>query len=500
MSKSSNSRGQVLKSTAIVGGATVINLIVGLARTKVIALILGPTGIGLIGMWNATLSMGASVAGLGVYSSGVRQVAATAHDAPAAELSLRALWSLSILLSALGSGMFWLFRDHIALLTLGDSMYSSQVGWLSVGIGLSILGGAQMAAVQGYRRMGDFARLQLLSTVVAAFIGVAAVALFGEGAVLLVVLATPVTGCLFGYYYARKLPVRPQFASAGLKGVVPVWRTLTKIGIAITISAMLGSATQIVARTIIVRGLGLEAAGLFQAAWTVSAVNMGLLLAAMGADYYPRLSAVAGDQAAMNEQVNQQVHVALVLAGPVLLGVTSLAPIVLRLLYSEEFQGAAELLQWLTAADALRLTGWALGFVMLARQATVSYIMIEASFGIVFVPLMWALAPIIGLEAAGIAYFSGYLVCLILSVTLASKIHGVYVSRSNILWTSMLTVTLLAITASYKSAPLATAVAGTFVACVFSAYSLVQIERMGIRIPGISPIIDKLRSWAILNR
>lgn len=44
---------------------------------------------------------------------------------------------------------------------------------------------------------------------------------------------------------------------------------------------------------IVVRSLGLDAAGLFQAAATLSTLYIGVILTAMGADFYPRLTAVA---------------------------------------------------------------------------------------------------------------------------------------------------------------------------------------------------------------
>jgi PST family polysaccharide transporter len=357
-------------------------------------------------------------------------------------------------------------------------------------VSLSILASAQVASIQGFRRMGDFARLQLYSNLVAAVAGVSAVWILGEEAILFVVLATPVSGWLLGLYFARRLPHGPRRPFA-FRNMTPIWRMLVRVGLAVAATAIISSVTQIAARTIVLRQFGLEGVGFFQAAWTISAVNMGLLLASMGADYYPRLSAAAHDDALITEHVNQQIHVGLVLAGPVLTGVTCLAPLVLQILYSSKFTEATHLLQWLTAADVLRLTGWSLGFVMLARQASLSFVAIEATFAMVFLPLMWWLAPALGLEAVGLAYFLGYFVCLLVSLFLAVTVQRVHVSLTNLLWTFLLTLLMLALIFGFRLQPLVATIFGLVAAAGLAIFALFEIHRMGVAFPVVGPLLRR---------
>ena len=68
--------GQILKSSVLIGGSSALNLALGIVRVKAIALILGPSGIGLIGLYTSIVTLAQNVAGLGVNNSGVRQIAA----------------------------------------------------------------------------------------------------------------------------------------------------------------------------------------------------------------------------------------------------------------------------------------------------------------------------------------------------------------------------------------------------------------------------------------
>jgi len=74
----SDSYAEILKSTTLVGGSQVINIFIGIVRTKFMAVLLGPAGVGLMGMYQAVTGMVGTVTGLGIGSSGVRQIAEAA--------------------------------------------------------------------------------------------------------------------------------------------------------------------------------------------------------------------------------------------------------------------------------------------------------------------------------------------------------------------------------------------------------------------------------------
>ena len=76
---SQKSYGQILKSSVLVGGSSLLNVAIGMVRTKVLALLLGPAGFGLFGVYNSIATLAQNLAGMGVNSSGVRQIAEAAH-------------------------------------------------------------------------------------------------------------------------------------------------------------------------------------------------------------------------------------------------------------------------------------------------------------------------------------------------------------------------------------------------------------------------------------
>jgi O-antigen/teichoic acid export membrane protein len=71
----SQSHGEILKSSTLVGGPSAVNIAIGIVRTKVMARLLGPAGVGLMGLYASIAGLARSIAGMGINSSGVEQIA-----------------------------------------------------------------------------------------------------------------------------------------------------------------------------------------------------------------------------------------------------------------------------------------------------------------------------------------------------------------------------------------------------------------------------------------
>src|SRR5438270_9731230 len=117
--------GQILKSSALVGGSSLLNVAIGIVRTKIMAVLLGPAGFGLFGLYGSISNLTQSIAGMGVNSSGVRQIAEAAGSANE-ELIARTATTLrrtSMLLGILGAGFLLIFARHVSILTFGNDRH-----------------------------------------------------------------------------------------------------------------------------------------------------------------------------------------------------------------------------------------------------------------------------------------------------------------------------------------------------------------------------------------
>lgn len=479
MNEDSTSYRRILRSTSIVGGATAGSIVIGLIRTKIVTLLIGPVGFGLFGLFNAVVMTGSMLAGLGIGSSGVREVAVVAGDDRAAGRVRAALWSLTWLLGLAGGAAVWLFRHPIARWAEAGDAQADAVGLLGLGVLLNVVAASQFAVLQGYQRIGDVGRVKIYGALITAVVAVAAVYFIPYYGIALALVATPVGIIAVALIYGRDLP-RWRWREVRLRSLAPEWRALVAVGIGFMLWTLTQSATQIAVRSIIIAAApsaqaGLFEAGLFNAAYTVSINWQVLILAAMLNDYLPRLSAVAHDQAAVRGMADQQMHVALLLSAPLIAGLMGAAPLVLRILYSAEFTGADDLLRWQLAGDALKIAGWALSFVLLARKDMALFLFAEATFTGVYLGALHLLLPALGLDAAGIAYFAGYAVYVLLVAAICWRRHGVTVSAANLRLVALLLAVLVALIALGYWSVLAAFVAGSVAALGFAVLALRQL-------------------------
>jgi PST family polysaccharide transporter len=466
----------VFRSSAVIGGSSAINMIIGIVKVKVLAVLLGPAGIGLMGLYQNIMGMASTLAGCGIGSSGVRQVASSAEAAETLSTVRRALWLGNLILGVSGMAVLWLLRESVAQWVFGDSIHTREVGWLGVGILLTLIAGSQTALLQGLRRISDLARVSIVSAIVAAAAGILAVYLLGESGVLWFVLTAPAVNFVVASYYAARLP-RPQTAY-DMAAIQQQWLAMLKLGIPLMSAGLITLITQLAVRSIVLRELGLDASGYFQAAWAISFTYVGFVLNAMAMDYFPRLTKAISDHDCAGKLVNEQAEMALLLIGPALMAMITLAPWVIQLLYAPSFSPAAEILRWQVLGDILKVASVPIVFIFLATGRG------GVAIG---VQLVWSaayLCPVIlgiqefGLIMAGVGFWVAYLIYYGVVAIVASRLIGLKPTRRN--W--QLTLVLLLAGGAIMSLAGQSATAGYFVGSLatllVSAYSFRRLDHL----------------------
>lgn len=422
---------RVLRSTIVAGGATLVVALVSMFRSKLLALMVGPVGIGAMGILNSAITLLASIACLGLTFSGVRQIAVTSG---AAQRRVRLLiWTMCLAGAALVSTFVLVADRHFLDGIAGMDALRSAKWWAAAGIFAMVVAGVQMTILQGLRQIRRLAELRIIGAIVGAMAGVAAVWRFGHQAVPFAVIAVPLGNIIAGVMRPPRIDVVEQSSDPAPKVV----RKLLGLGFVTLVSGAAASGWQLAIRSIVADQLSLDSAGLYQAAFALSAMNVAIILAALGADYYPRLAQAAGDPDATDTIVAEQYHAAMTLAGPLLLALMAGAPIALYLLYSSQFTAAWPLLQLQVLGDLIRIPGWVVAFVLIANERSGSYLALEVGFSAAIAFLSLILIPPLGLAGAGIAYVVSYTLYAVAALVLARR-SGIAITNIHPLATTLI--------------------------------------------------------------
>ena len=425
------SYGQILKSSAVIGGSSILKIGLGIIRTKAMALILGPAGVGLLGLYGSIADLAQGIAGMGINSSGVRQIAEAVGtgDTDRIARTVTTLRRVAAVLGALGALLLLAFCAPVARLSFGDNRHAGAVALLALAVLFGAVSGGQMALVQGMRRIRDLAMVNVLGAFYGTLFGIAIVYLYGERGVVPSLVCAAAMGIVTSWWYSRKIKVRRT--AMRLADISNEISSLLKLGFVFMTTGLMAVGAAYLVRIAVVRRLGVDAAGFYQAAWALGGLYVGIILQAMGADFFPRLTAVANDNAECNRLVNEQAEVGLLLAGPGVLGTLTFAPLVIQVFYSDRFGPAVEILRWLCLGMMLRVITWPLGFILLAKGERSLFFWSELAGAAVYVGLVWACLCGFGLKGTGIAFFGLYVFYWCLIYGIARRVSGFQWSPTN---------------------------------------------------------------------
>ncbi|MCK5825180.1 MAG: oligosaccharide flippase family protein [Ichthyobacteriaceae bacterium] len=416
---------KTIKNTGIVGVSQIITILISLIKTKVVAILLGPTGIGLIHLFNTTLEMLGSVFGLGVAVSGVRNISEVIAINDSEKLSRtvinikRWLWFSGILGVILTS----LFSKQISILTFGTPDYWFDISLLSITILVTNLTSAHSTIIRGARNITDFVKTNILSAIFGVLIAVPLYYFFGVKAVMPVLFITSIVIYIINYIYSSKIKL--QKVKVSFKESLTEGSEMIKLGLFIVFTGLISTLTLYFVRITIGDKLGIEYVGYYSVVISLTVTYMGVIFNAMSADYYPKLGAINNDNKKINIAVLEQTKIVLLLGTPLVVFMYVFAEFIIEILYTEEFLIAVTLLQWMLISVFIRFIGYPIGYVFLAKGKSKIFIFTQTTWNILFVAfVLLSFKNNLGLEGIGISYTLAYFIGAIINVLIIKNVTG----------------------------------------------------------------------------
>jgi PST family polysaccharide transporter len=301
-----------------------------------------------------------------------------------------------------------LLSTPICKLTFGDTRYAFELSLLSITVFFGSILAGQTALIQGLRRIGDLAKLSVFGAFFGTILSIPIIYVWGQKGIVPFLIVVSAMSILPSWWYAHKIKIVQ--ARMDWTEIRAEARALLRLGSVIMAGALLTLGTMYLLRVLVVRHFGLDAAGLYTAAATLSTIYVGFILDSMGKDFYPRLTAVAQDHAACNHLINEQAEVGLLLAVPGILATLTFAPVIIHFFYSSKFTGAFEILRWQILGILLRVATWPMGYIFLAKGKGKLFFWMEFAANAVLVGLTSLGIAFFGLTGMGMAFFGMYVI------------------------------------------------------------------------------------------
>lgn len=437
MAGNGNISRRAMKAMGLFGGVQVMGILCSIVRTKLVAMWIGPVGIGLFGLFNNALEMISTGTNLGIRSSSVRDIS-QAHDSTTPGLVAKMVavvrkWSLW--LGLFGALVTLMLAPLLSELTFGDQSHLWGFVALSVAVLLGAITNGEYAVLQGSARLKRLASVTLWGTLTGLAVSIPLFYVLRERSILPSILAYAMALAAFAWLFRNKEYAKPQLSR---RETFDMGKGFVKLGIFMTLGNFASILASYAFNAWLNMNAGTEAVGFYQAGYTLINKYTGLILTALGMEYYPRLSKVANSRLRLRAFVSQEINVAIAVMAPVVALFILLRELVVWILYTPEFNVILTFVSWGMIGTVLRTLSWCLAFTILAKGDGKTYLWTEVASAVINLVLNIVFYRWWGLTGLGIAFLVSYLLYTAIVAVVYFKMYRLSVSRGclvNLLWT-----------------------------------------------------------------
>ena len=380
----------LLSSMALFSSAQGLNVAVSILRNKVVAVVLGPWGMGIIALYNTVLHLLQLLTGLGLSTSGVRYVAETGD--------VKKLRSWSLLTAIAGTFLCLILSPWLSDWIFGDRNHVRAIACLASVVGLTTLACNEQALLRGKGELRAVAKQSVWGCILTAAVTIPVIFIWRERAIVpSIAIAALMSFCTVIWFSLKCVPLQGSISWSALRG----GGDLLRLGMLFVVASVIAAGGDLLVRTLLNREGALTEVGLFHAAYMTVFSLGGMFFASLESDYYPQLSALNMQSEQATKLINNQIEVALLSISPfIVLGILSLDWII-PLLFSQKFLPATECMQLMLLALYLRALKLPLSYIPLAQNRGIHYVLLEGVYYIMFVFFVWLGYVHFGILGAG---------------------------------------------------------------------------------------------------
>ena len=415
MNDNQQSYRKVLNATSLFGGVQFINIILRLIRSKAIALLIGPIGMGISNLLLTTMELINGLTNLGLERSAVKDIslANTNSNSKSVAITISILKKLVWLTITVGVLLMILLAPWLSEIAFGNKDYTISFVWISIALLFKQLSSSQLAILQGLRKLKSLAKANLLGNFIGLLITLPLYYYYKIDAIVPAIIIATFMSFVFTYYYSHKLDI--ESVTISRKEAVSEGKGMINLGVMLSLSSLITLLVAYIIRIYIgsaneTEELGLIDVGLYSAGFVILNSYVGIIFNAMGTDYFPRLSEIANDIKKLRKTVLEQATVAILLITPIIVVFLACAPFIIVILYSHEFSPIVAMVTWGILGMIFKAVSWSMGYMIIAKGDSKVFIKTAIGFNTILLSINIIGYHFGGLEGVGISFFIYYII------------------------------------------------------------------------------------------
>lgn len=420
----------IFKATTLFGGIQLYLILIQIIKSKFVAILLGPAGIGIMGLFQSGLHFVQQFSSMGLANSAVRNVSEAngSNDIQQIARIVSVIHKLVWVTGLFGGIIVACCSPLLSKFSFGNYDYTIPFAILSVTLLLDQLSAGQKVILQGMRRLKDLAKCTAFGATFGLITSVPLYYWLGIEGIVPTLILNSVCTLTLSWLYSNKIEIRKVQVTP--KQTLEQGKQMLVMGISMSLSGIFSSVVAYAIRGFIQANDGVEQVGLFQTGFAIMTTYVGMVMNAIATDYYPRLATINKDNVKCRKAVSQQGEIELMILAPMLTCCLVFMPFVLKILYSDSFLAANEYISWACLGMMLRLAAWVISYLFVAKAESKLFLKIELSANIYYLAFSLVGYHFWELTGLGIAFAMQYAVYFIQCYIIAKKRYKFRFSNS----------------------------------------------------------------------
>jgi O-antigen/teichoic acid export membrane protein len=412
--------GDLVKVSSLNAVSTVIKMLTGLVSVKVVAAVIGPAGIALLGQLNnfSTITLGISNGGI---TTGItKYISEYSSSRKKYLLFLGTGFWITIFFSILSSVVLILGAGFFSRLILHDEKYKYVFYFFGTTIILYALNALLISVINGFKEYKKYIIANILGSIVGLIFSVILSVNYGIPGALVSAVTFQSIVFLLTLLIIRKSYWFDWRSFTGKFSKLVAGR-LGHFSLMALVSAVLVPVSQLIVRGYITRHLTLVNAGLWEGINRISGMYLLVITTSLGVYYLPRLAELR-----TQHEIRKEVFNVYKLVIPALLIATllifALRKLIIQILFTKEFADMQNLFGFQLIGDIFKMSGWILGYLMMAKAMTKTFVVMEFASAAFQILLSIFFINAFGTIGATIGYACGHLIYFLIMLMIFRKI------------------------------------------------------------------------------
>ncbi|MDD2594410.1 MAG: O-antigen translocase [Bacteroidales bacterium] len=409
-------RQDIVKVFSFTSISTIVKMLTSFISMKVIAIVIGPSGVALLGQLSNFSSIAMTAASGGINNGITKYVAEFRQSDSKVKTLLSTALKITIICSLICGILMIAFNSFLSRTIMLANGYEYVFIIFGITILFYALNALLVSILNGYKDFKKYVTVNIVGSVVGLIFTLIFVFTLGLKGALISAVTFQSVIFVITLWMVRKLP---WFKKSNFQEKIDRYTTKKYFGYALMTFATIITVpiAQLVLRSYVISNISIVEAGWWESMNKISSMYLMVITSSFSVYYLPRLSEIH-DKLELKKEIftAYKLIIPLIIVG--FAAIYFLRFLIIRVLFTPDFLPMENLFIWQLAGDFFKISSWLLSFLMVAKSMTKSFIATEILFSALFVGLSFIFMKFNGVVGITQGYLVTYFIYMITMVIL----------------------------------------------------------------------------------